>query len=344
VTDECAEKQENCKATVDKIDCPTSEPQPLNFKFDGSAKALEDLDTADVEITAKLGPIQVLKKTVSACGQQSIDLPLGAGTIGLDLLKCPVKSGDEQQITGSVAATQALPGATKLTVTITATDKQQNKVVDLSVLVQGEKESDEVEPDVTNVWQKMAKVFGGSSASITVTDECAEKQENCKATVDKIDCPTSEPQPLNFKFDGSAKALEDLDTADVEITAKLGPIQVLKKTVSACGQQSIDLPLGAGTIGLDLLKCPVKSGDEQQITGSVAATQALPGGTKLTVTITATDKQQNKVVDLSVLVQGEKEDEKHVVPETNIWVKLGQVYGDATIQKEESNAAQTFIV
>merc|ERR1719326_942977 len=72
----------------------------------------------------------------------------------------------------------------------------------------------------------------GSSASITVTDQCKAKQENCKATVDKINCPTSEPQPLNFKFDGFAKALEDLDSANVQIPAKLGPIKVLDKQLS----------------------------------------------------------------------------------------------------------------
>mgnify|MGYP004076969813 CR=1 FL=1 len=49
--------------------------------------------------------------------------------------------------------------------TITATDPQKNKVVDLSVLVQGEKGDEVVDPE-TNVWHKMAKTFG-SSASIT---------------------------------------------------------------------------------------------------------------------------------------------------------------------------------
>jgi hypothetical protein len=151
-----------------------------------------------------------------------------------------------------------------------------------------------------------SNVTVGSDATIKVTDECAAKSEGCKVTISSINCPTQEPQPLNFKFSGSGKLSEDTTTADLQITAKVLGIKVLNKKLSACGSQTIDLPAGAGTITLDLLACPATAGSTQSITGSVAATDSLPAGS-LDITITATDPSGAKMIDLTVVVKKAKE-------------------------------------
>jgi hypothetical protein len=141
-------------------------------------------------------------------------------------------------------------------------------------------------------------------ATITVTDNCATSGD-CLVTVSKIDCPTDEPQPLNFQFSGSGTALEAISTANVHVTAKALGIKVLDKTMSACGTATIDLPAGAGTITLNLLDCPVADKAVQKISGSVAAKAALPAG-KLNIDIVATDDDGKRLIDLGVVVAPKK--------------------------------------
>ena len=156
-------------------------------------------------------------------------------------------------------------------------------------------------------YMNLDMVNNNKDATITVTNMCASDAtllhgEKCMLKVDTIDCPSDEPQPLNFKFSGEAEALEAIDKADLHVVAKFGGVKMLDKTMSACGEQTIDLPLGAGTITLDMLSCPVADGAKQSITGTVAAKQALPFG-KLDIDISAADSSGNKLLDLDVVVK-----------------------------------------
>jgi hypothetical protein len=152
------------------------------------------------------------------------------------------------------------------------------------------------DPIEANLWDLAASSGMGKDAKITVTDNC--KSGGCHAKITKIDCPTSSPQPLNFKFGGTAILNEDIADATLEVTAHVGFLKVLDKKLDACGAQTIDLPLGAGAINLNLLNCPEKSGDTVDIAGGVKATQSAP--TKIKVDIKARDKAGARVVDLGV--------------------------------------------
>jgi len=164
-----------------------------------------------------------------------------------------------------------------------------------------------VAPEAPPAPRPRAPIEPGEDANIAVTDECASEHfmafsspAACKASLTRINCPKSQPQPLNFDFDGSAVLKEDVDDARLSITAKIGPVRVFTKEVSACGQQDIALPAGIGGIRLKLLDCPAKSGSDIAITGSVITNRALPRGLPLTIDISAKDGNDQKLVDVAV--------------------------------------------
>lgn len=164
-----------------------------------------------------------------------------------------------------------------------------------------------VAPEAPPAPRPRAPIEPGEDANIAVTDECATEHfmsfsspAACKASLTRINCPKSQPQPLNFDFDGSAVLKEDVEDARLSITAKIGPVPVFTKEVSACGQQDIALPAGIGGIRLKLMDCPAKSGTDIAITGSVITNRALPRGLPLTIDISATNGNNQKLVDVAV--------------------------------------------
>merc|ERR1719197_1377366 len=98
-----------------------------------------------------------------------------------------------------------------------------------------------------------------------------------------------------------------LQSVELTFTAKLGLVQVFSQSLDLAELQTqaiINLPLGAGTIMLNLKK----QTEEQQISGSLA-TQPVPAGMALTLSVTAAqnteaEEEVSKPL-LSVVLHGE---------------------------------------
>ena len=67
----------SCKADISQINAPATAPNPGSFSFNGTGTLNEALTAPTLEITVKMGGINVLDKTMSACGDQQVSLPQG---------------------------------------------------------------------------------------------------------------------------------------------------------------------------------------------------------------------------------------------------------------------------
>jgi len=124
---------------------------------------------------------------------------------------------------------------------------------------------------------------------------------------------------------------------ELTFTAKLGLVQVFSHSLDLAELQTqaiINLPLGAGTIMLNLKKKTEEEQgkEEQQISGSLA-TQPVPAGMALTLSVTApqnteAEEEVSKPL-LSVVLHGESATRMPDPPEANVWLKLLESCGAA---------------
>eukprot|EP01062_Namystynia_karyoxenos_P081461 TRINITY_DN896_c0_g1_i2.p2 TRINITY_DN896_c0_g1~~TRINITY_DN896_c0_g1_i2.p2 ORF type:complete len:285 (+),score=104.98 TRINITY_DN896_c0_g1_i2:69-857(+) len=128
-------------------------------------------------------------------------------------------------------------------------------------------------------------VAAAGTVSVKVTDGCG---SSCKTSGVTINAPSTAPNPGSFSFDGSGTLGVAVDSsATMNLALKLGGVAVLNKDVTACGEQSISLPVGLGSVALHGPTCPLAAGAAIKLGATVSSNAKLPAE----VTGVATYKQ-----------------------------------------------------
>jgi len=270
----------SCKVSDVKIDAPTSAPNPGTFSFSGTGTTSIGIDSSVTnEVVMKLGGLKVLDTKVSGCGEQTITLPLGLGSVVVTGPACPVKSGGSIKLSGTVSNKIKLPSK----VVATSTFKQGADTLVALTLTITPVNNDESASD-----DEILRLLGLTDASpgvvdVSVADTC---DSSCKITDVKINAPKTAPNPGSFSFNGTGMTSVEVDnTATNTIVVNLGGAKVLDKTVSGCGDQTIQLPLHLGTVEIVGPSCPIKGGSSVALSGTISNAIKLPAKAVATSTL-----------------------------------------------------------
>jgi len=251
----------------------------------GSGTVDEKVDSGSFAIDLSAGPIKE-HWTGDLCAPKTFKLPLFAGSVTWDGLKCPLAQGDTE-VSTDIQLSSLLPSSlTKSSIKITATDSSNAKLLCLDLETAPSAAEDDV-PDPAEA--------NGKSLGLTWSD-CGDAETHGKVTGLSTDHVTLGQKAT---VTGSGTVDEKVDSGSFAIDLSAGPIKE-HWTGDLCAPKTFKLPLFAGSVTWDGLKCPLAQGDTE-VSTDIQLSSLLPSSlTKSSIKITATDSSNAKLLCLDL--------------------------------------------
>lgn len=125
--------------------------------------------------------------------------------------------------------------------------------------------------------------------------------------------PAQPVKGQTFTVDGTGTVDEAITASTYTLKIALGGIPVFTHSGDGCKPDSINLPLGMGTVDLGGLKCPTAAGQTVSLHQSITVGKASPSG-KFTATFSAVDqnKQSALCVEIDFTMSAEAEEQEEL--------------------------------